>query len=187
MFLGISMTELTKQIEHDIWEWLKNYIEVEHKFYDYKFPVCPFAKAARLKGTVAVKVYESGSIKEFIQSTVTETIAGPDHDICIMIMPPRACWTLGLTKMIDKLNQEIMSQGYFIQSGAAVNTQSLYPGLFNQGNYFAVFLNQLDPVLQGHKYLLTTDYYTYWSKNHYKDVVVRRQKTYDNFLKKHKE
>jgi hypothetical protein len=179
--------ELVKQIETDIWEWLTNYIEVEHKFYDYKFPVCPFAKAARLKGEVAVKVYESGNIKQFIKSAVTETIADPEHNICIMIMPPRARWTLGLRKMIDKLNQDIMSQDYFIQMGGAVNTNSLYPGMFNQGNYFAVFLNQLNPVLQGHKYLLTTDYYSYWSKKHYRDVVIRRQETYDNYLKTHKE
>jgi len=186
MFLGMQMKELFKNIEHDIWEWLKNYIEVEHKFYDYKFPVCPFAKAARLKGTVLVKVYNARNIKEFIQSSVRETIADKEHNIYIMIMPPRTRWTLGLRKMINALNKEIMSQGYFIQMGNAVNTNSLYPGWFNQGNYFAVFLNQLEPVLDGNRYLITTDYYSYWSKKHYKDVVIRRQETYDNFFKKHK-
>jgi hypothetical protein len=185
MFSGIPMVELTKKIEKDIWEWLENYIEVEHKFYDYKFPVCPFARSARLKGIVTVKAYESGNVKKFIQSTVEATIKDPDHNICVMIMPPRARWSLGLRQMIDRLNEEIMSQGYFIQMGAAVNTSSLYPGWFNKGNYFAVFLNQLDPVLEGHKYLLTTDYYTYWSKKHYADVVGRRQKTYDDYLKTH--
>jgi hypothetical protein len=178
--------QLVEKIEHDIWEWLKNYIEVEHKFYDYKFSVCPFAKAARLKGDVTVKIYSSGSIKEFIKSTVTQTIADPDHSICVMIMPPRARWTFKLRKMISKLNQEIMSQGYFIQMGAAVNTASLYTGWLNQGPYFAVFLNQLKPVLDGHNYLLTTDYYSYWSRKHYKDVVIRRQKTYEAYLKNHK-
>jgi hypothetical protein len=88
--------------------------------------------------------------------------------------------------MINALNKEIMSQGYFIQMGNAVNTNSLYPGWFNQGNYFAVFLNQLEPVLDGNRYLITTDYYSYWSTKHYKDVVIRRQETYDNFFKKHK-
>jgi hypothetical protein len=153
MFLGIKMIELVKKIEHDIWEWLKNYIEVEHKFYDYKFPVCPFAKAARLKGIVTVKAYKSGNVKEFIQSNVKETLVDPAHNICIMILPPRARWALGLRKMVDNLNKELMLQGYFIQMGNAVNTSSLYPGWFNQGNYFAVFLNQLNPVLDGHKYL----------------------------------
>ncbi len=183
MFSGIHIMELVNQIEQDIWTWLTDYIEVEHKFYDYKFPVCPYARAARIKGTVSVKVYQSGSIKEFVKSTVAETIADPKHNICIIIMPPRARWTLGLRTMIDNLNKEIMGQDYFIQIGNAVNTNSLYPGLFNKGNYFAVFLNQLTPVLEGYKYLLTTDYYSYWSKKHYKDVVVSRQKTYNAFLK----
>ena len=183
MFLGIQIMELVDQIEQDIWAWLKDYIEVEHKFYDYKFPVCPYARAARLKGTVSVKAYKSGSIKEFIKSNVAATIADPDHSICVMIMPPRARWTFGLRKMIEQLNHDIMDQDYFIQMGDAVNTSSLYSGWFNQGNYFAVFLNQLTPVLEGHKYLLTTDYYSYWSKKHYNDVVIQRQKTYDAYLK----
>ena len=44
-----------------------------------------------------------------------------------------------------------------------------------------VMINKLDPVLDGHRALLKTDYYKPWSKGHYDAVVVRRQKLYDKY------
>ena len=172
---------IKSQVEKDIWKWIKDYIEIPNKFYDYKFPVCPYAKAARLKGIVTVKAWSQGSIKEFITQGVHELVADPDHEIVVLAMPPRAKWTWGIKKLVEKLNAEIISQDYFVQHGIAVKTKSLYPGLFNSGKYFVVLVNRLGPVLEAHQSLLKTDYYRPWSKKHYTAVVTRRQKLYDKY------
>jgi hypothetical protein len=168
-------------VETDIWEWIKDYIEVPNKFYDYKFPVCPYAKAARLKGVVTVKAYEQGDIKEFIAQSVRELVADPKHEIVVIAMPPRKKFTWGIKSLIENLNIEIIPQGYYSQYGVAVKTKSKYPGLFNSGKYFVVLVNKLEPVLEGHKALLKTDYYTPWSTKHYDAVVTRRQEMYDKY------
>lgn len=174
---------IKSDVERDIWDWIVNYIEVDNKFYDYKFPVCPYARSARLSGIVTVVAWEQHSVKQFIQQQVRAIVSDPDHDICVLVMPPRKKWIWGIKNLIAKLNAEVIPSGYFVQYGTAVKTKSRYPGWFNQGRYFVVFVNKLEPVLQGHQQLIRTDYYKPWSKKHYEDVVVRRQKLYETYLK----
>lgn len=172
---------ISQLVENDIWSWIKDYIEVDNKFYDYKFPPCPYAKSARQKGLVTVKGYESGNIKEFIKDHVHKLVIDPNHDIIVLAMPPRARWTWGIKRLINQLNRQVIPQGYYVQYGSAVKTSSRYPGIFNSGKYFVVLVNKLGPVLEGHKSLLKTDYYKPWSKQHYAAVVTRRQKLYDKY------
>lgn len=170
---------ISHKVEAEIWDWIKNYIEVNNKFYDYKFAVCPYAKAARQKGIVDVKGYEHGSVKEFIADNVRELVADPKLEICVLAMPPRTKWHWGMKRLIDQLNKEVIPQGYYVQYGQAVKTASIYPGMFNGGKYFVVLVNRVGPVLEGHKALLKTDYYKPWSKKHYDAVVTRRQDLID--------
>jgi hypothetical protein len=96
-------------------------------------------------------------------------------------MPPRAQFTWGISALVEQLNKEVIPKGYYVQYGTAVKTKSLYPGLFNNGRYFAVFVNKLGPVLDAHNGLLRTEYYKPWSKEHYDAVVVRRQELYEKY------
>ena len=69
----ISISKQT--IEQDVWEWIQNYIEVNHKFYNHKFPPCPYAKAARLAGLLDVSAYTSGAAIDFVYEQVDDLIA----------------------------------------------------------------------------------------------------------------
>jgi len=185
MCSSTGMTELTQQIKADIWHWIEHYIEVPNKFYDYRFPVCPFAKAARLQGIVQVRPWISGSIKDFIRQGVHQLIQDQQKEICVMVMPPRAKWRWGIPALIESINAEIIPQGAFVQFGTAIGTTSQYPGLFNQGEYFVVLVNNVDAVMEAHRALLNTDYYRPWSRGHYHDVVIRRQRLVEKYGKKH--
>jgi len=169
------------QVQAAIWDWIKNYVEVDNKFYDYKFAVCPYAKAARLKGIVDVQAWNEGSIKKFIADNIRRLVADPKLEICVLAMPPRTKWHWGIKRLINKLNQEVIPQGYYVQYGQAIKNSSIYPGLFNGGKYFVVLVNRLDPVLDGHRALLKTSYYKPWSKKHYTAVVTRRQEQYEKY------
>lgn len=172
---------INQQVENEMWDWIKNYIEVPHEFYDYKFPICPYAKSARLKGMLDVKAYNSGNFKKFITDNLRALIADEKHKICVLVMPPRTQWIFGIKRFINKLNAEFIPQGCYIQFGSAIGTNSKYPGIFNQGAYYVVFMNQINWVLDGNKELLKTDYYKNWSKKHYNSVVVRRQNLIDKY------
>ena len=175
--------EITKQVERDIQDWMINYLEQNNQFYDYKFPPCPFARAARLKGLVDVRAYGFGSVTEFINNYTKDLIEAQDFNTRILVFPPRTHWKLGLTRFIDGLNQITIPKDYYIQYGTAIQTKSCYPGWFNSGPYFIVIINKLSDVLEGHRALLNTDYYKPWSKQHYDEVVVRRQQAYEKYKK----
>lgn len=183
-----NMSDLTLQVEQDIWKWFQEYVEANHEFYDYKFPPCPYAKAARLRGSVDVVAYESGNIKQFIRTNVQNLINKTDKKITqrALIFPPRIRHTIGLKKFLHKLNVEIVPQNLYIQFGQALETKSIYPGFFNSGCYFMILINVLSEVLDGHKALIHTDYYKPWSKEHYDIVVTRRQEMYEKYGKKEK-
>jgi hypothetical protein len=167
-------------VENDIWHWITNYIEVNHKFYDYKFPPCPYAKAARIKGLVKVTAYESGNVSDFISSEVNGILADKKFNVNVMVFPTRMRWFFHVHYFIHKLNRKIISQDYYLQYGSAVKTASQYPGILNGEPYFIVILNKLSDVLDGHRSLLKTQYYTPWAKRHYDDVVGRRERMYKN-------
>lgn len=165
--------------EQDIYDWVVNYIEVNNKFYNYKFPPCPYAKAARLNGLLSIKSYNGGSVNNFIKTTVNSLLEQKTHNVCIMVFPTYVKWFYQTRHFVKKLNKNLVPKDYYIQYGMAIKTSSKYKGLFEGSPYFIVIINKLSDVLEGHKTLLNTEYYKDWSKKHYYNVVTRRQEIYD--------
>jgi hypothetical protein len=170
---------MKNQIEKDIWDWITGYVEVNHKFYDYKFPPCPYAKAARLKGLVDVCAYQSGGAIKFIEEQTFDIVNNNKYNIRVMIFPHRYKWHFRIKRFVENLNKQIISKDYYAQYGFALKTRCQYPGLFNSGPYFIVIVNKLSDVLAGHQALLNTDYYKPWAEHHYNAVVTRRQEMYE--------
>lgn len=158
-------------IEKDILDWIINYIEVNNEFYDYKFPPCPYAKSARLKNLVEIKSYTEGSYLKFVNSEISSL---DNKTIKILVFPRKCRWYYHLHFYLRRLNRKLILQDRFIQYGSALGTTSQYPGL--KGPYFIAIINKLSDVTQGHNQLLKTDYYNYWDRKHYKEVVVRRNR-----------
>jgi hypothetical protein len=171
------------QIEQDLWDWITNFIEVDHKFYNYKFPPCPYAKSARLKGLVNVTAYTTGSKIEFIDQEVKQFLDHKKYNVQIFVFPSYLRWNFYVRWKIHQLNKQLVPNDYYAQYGWAKPTQSQYPGLFSSFPYFIVIINKLSDVLDGHDSLSTTDYYDKWDKSHYKNVVVRRNNMFKKFKK----
>jgi hypothetical protein len=152
--------------EKDIWFWIENFVEKNHKFYDYKFPPCPFAKSARLKKLVSVSVYHTGSMTNFIKNKTYDLI-NSDQNVCVMAFPNRVKWYLHVHWFIRKFNKLLIPNDYYIQYGKT-------------DKFFVIIVNKLSDVLSGHQTLLSTNYYKNWDADHYKKVVVRRQHEYEN-------
>jgi hypothetical protein len=171
-------------IEQDLWSWVTNYIEVNHKFYDYKFPPCPYAKAARLKDLVNVTAWDTGSAIGFIKEQTDKLIVEQKYNVQILVFPAKFKWYYHIRWSINQLNKKIISKDFYAQYGTAIKTKSQYSGLFEGGPYFIVIINKLSDVLKGHQSLNKTNYYAPWADHHYQDVVVRRQKMYDRYKSK---
>jgi len=169
---------MKQQIEQDIWQWITEYIEVNHEFYAHKFPPCPYARGARLKGSLDVVAWTSGNTRIFI-NTQTADLLLSDKTVRVMVFPPSLRWNWLTRWHIANLNKTMIPQDYYIQYGGAVGTTSRYPGL--PGAYVIVIINQLSDVLAGHTALKSTPYYRNWSNTHYHNVVERRQDMYNRY------
>jgi len=169
-------------IEKDILDWVKNYIEVPHKFYNYQFAPCPYAKGARLKNLVDIKVYNSGNIFKFIKDNSIDLITEKKLNTRIMVFPPYFKLFFFLKWYLFYLNTKFVKQDYYIQFGSATTTKSKYTGLFIGKPYRIIIINKLSDVIDASKILEKNSYYNNWNKKHYDTVVTRREK----FFKKYK-
>jgi hypothetical protein len=139
---------------------------------------------ARLAGETNICVYTTGSIKDFIDSTLEELVAKKQYRQMLLVMPPRTKYHPGIRKFIQDQNKKLIPHDYFALSGTAVTTQSKYPGLLNSGPYFIVGVNTLSMVLPAVESLKAAGYYDRWSTQHYQDIVIQRQQLYKKYSEK---
>lgn len=171
----MSIVESTCQvIADDIWAWIRQFVMAPNKFYDYKFPPCPFAKQAVQAKTVDVLVWQNEDVRAFIRVAAVELRNHPSLTTRVMAFPPATRFTWGLNDFVEDLNVELVSDNVFLNTGIAQTSRSKFSGSNPQEPYFIVIANSLDAVLAGAKSLAKTDYYKNWPKPHYAHVVERR-------------
>jgi hypothetical protein len=168
-------------IKQDVYGWVRDYIEINHEFYNYKFPPCPFAKSARLKGLLDIQVWQKGSYYQFAEQWATDMQSNDNYTVRILVFPHRMKYHFWMKNRIAALNKKIVAKDLYAQIGSAIKTQSQYPGILEQGPYGIVIINRLSDILNGHQSLLKTDYYKPWSIEHYDAVVTRRQEIANKF------
>jgi hypothetical protein len=168
-------------IKQDVYGWVRDYIEANHEFYNYKFPPCPFARSARLKGLMDIQVWQKGSYYRFAEQSALDMQDNTDYTVRILVFPHAMKYHFWMKNRIAGLNKKIVAKDLYAQIGSAIKTQSRYPGILERGPYGIVIINRLSDILNGHQSLLKTDYYKPWSTEHYDAVVTRRQEIADKF------
>lgn len=174
--------DILEKVKTDIQSWTVNFVEASNEFYGGKFPVCPYARQARIKGETTYAIYPGGNLKQFIQNSVNLLLENDKLKQMLIVLPPRAKWIFGIDRIIHNINKRIVPLNYFAMKGSANGTTSNYPGI--GGEYQLIGLNTLDKVLEGVEYLKKKGYYKNWSKQHYNDIVVRRQEMYAKYSNK---
>lgn len=152
-------------IKQDILDWVINFIEVNHEFYNFKFPPCPYAKAARLAGLLNVTVYETGWLHTYINQNIQTIIADSKYTVTVLALPRRARYYFWLTRWLQYKNQRLVQHNLYAQLGTA---------RVNGNEYTIIIINKLDDIMNGHRSLSKTDYYSNWTTEHYNAVVTRR-------------
>ena len=169
---------LKTQVESDIWAWITGWVEADHKFYNYRFPPCPYARAARLSGLVDVHAYDGSSAGQWAQEQIDDLAEHKQYNVRVLAFPYWQRWNYALRRRIDSLNCSLVDSDYYAQYGAAVATSSCYPGLFKHRPYFVIIINKVSDVIAAQAALARTDYYDNWTDQHYHRVVTRRNRIF---------
>jgi hypothetical protein len=165
------------RIELDIWQWITEFVEKNHKFYDYRFPPCPYARQARLKGLVDVHACQGNSYL-FTHQQIADLVKHKKYNVRVLAYPYWQRWNYPLRWWITWRNRSLVDDDYYAQFGAAVSTTSKYPGLFKNKPYFIVIINKVSDVIAAQESLARTDYYKNWTDTHYHNVVVKRDRVF---------
>lgn len=171
------------EINQDIWNWFDEFVTVPNEFYDNKFPPCPYARAALMRETVDVAVWESGDVRGFIRQQAMDMRDSPKLTTRVMAFPPRTQYAWGISEFVETLNAEMIPDNVFLNTGIAKTTVSRYPGSSDKP-YFIVVANSLDAVLKGAKSLEKSNYYKDWPTSHYEIVVERRARLAQRYQRK---
>jgi hypothetical protein len=168
---------LAQQVTADIWAWIKNFVEQNHRFYDHRFPPCPYARAARLQGLVDVHAC-TGNAYKWTHTQIDNLVANKQYHVRVLAFPYWQRWNYLLRWSITRRNSSLVRSDYYAQFGAAVSTHSVYPGVFRGRPYFVVIINKVSDVVQAQASLARTDYYQNWTEQHYHNVVVKRSRVF---------
>ena len=94
---------MKNKIETDIKNWLINYVEINHEFYNYKFPPCPYARDARINVKVDICAWNHENIKSFITSQTQDLMNDKKFTVKIMVFPAKMRWYFHIHYFIKKL------------------------------------------------------------------------------------
>lgn len=156
--------------KEDILAWVKEFIEVNHEFYNYKFPPCPYAKSARLAGLLNIVACEDSSISDFVHDNIRDIIVDSKYTVTILVLPDRARYYFWIRWWLQYLNRRLVAADCYAQYGVA---------RIKDREYRIIIVNRLSDIIDGHESLIKTDYYKNWTAQHYNAVVTRRQKIMD--------
>ncbi len=101
-------SDVLQKVKTDIESWTINFVEASNDFYGGKFPVCPYARQARVKGETTYAIYPGGNFKQFIIESINQLLADNKLKQMLIVMPPRAKWIFGIDRLINNINKRII-------------------------------------------------------------------------------
>jgi len=173
--------EIINKVQLDIDLFIKNFVEKSIKGYSPKFPVCPFAKKARLDGESVVQIYSGGDYRKFIIKNLEWLCDHDTYGVMLQVFPPRIRFSPGIFEFIRDTNRWTIPKDFFSLHGRTPNTLSSYPGFFNSSEYFIIGTNKLSKVIPAVDKLFELGYYDAptWTQEHLETVVYNRLKQYE--------
>lgn len=170
------------QVGKDIDNFILNFVEASNiEGYSDKFPVCPYAKKARLDGESLVNIYSGGSVENFVVDNLSLLCDSSKYKVMLQIFPPRVRIFSNIDKIVNETNKWTIPKDYFSLLGRTPNIYSSYPGIFNSGEYLVIGTNKLSRVLPAVDKLSEMGYYDAptWTDHHLNAVVHNRLRQYN--------
>ena len=117
------------------------------------------------KNRIKIVEHTTGGIKNFIKEQCDDLISENQSKIKVLVLDYKIRWYFHIHWFIKKLNNLLSKHNYYAQYGVTVGLDKLY---------FIVIINVLSDLNTAHLSLANTEYYKFWDKKHYTDVVLRR-------------
>jgi hypothetical protein len=175
--------EMGEVEKNQFFDWLRQFVEVPSSF-TAGLPVCPFAKEARTKQSIAFhRITEPSGFIEELEILISEFLANPEKifvaaSSAIEILKPNL-----VRSAVHELREKYFSSNVWLlydhpQCREPMDSQHQ----FNHGKLVLFFVQPLSKLVEAANALKTTDYYSKWSPEYYREVVEVREEYYRRYI-----
>jgi len=162
-----------RTITEDILSWAIEHIEPKRG----KFPICPYAKQARLNNEI--KIVEVEKAENFLKEVITEAGGLHENRLKLIIL---ACSDMEMTPdtlhdYIHALNHiYVPLNTYLMPSYPEEEDEGFMEGDWQPENeFFMVLIQPFKELEDASAALAKIGYYNNWSQEYYSDTVLKRQ------------
>lgn len=162
--------------EAHINDWIENFLSVPTETFN-NLPPCPFAKQAMIDKKI-----------KCVELTNTFGLSMPDYFICelenfsyhwpkskeviILGCQPDKITSKELSIAVSHANDQFLhDRGYIALEDHPNEVEEVQDVILNNKKYAVVFLQNMEKLNTARKALHKQDYYKYWTKEYYEDVV----------------
>ena len=162
-----------RTVEEDIISWAVDHIEKKGD----KFPICPYAKQARLNKQVKIVIVDKSD--DFLEEVCNEAGVLFEQGLKLIIL---ACSDMKMTA--DDLNNHIHALNhvyvplntYLMASYPEDEQEEFMEGDWEPDNeFFMVLIQPFKELEDASAHLEKIGYYNNWSQEYYADTVLKRQ------------
>ena len=149
-----------QQLEQDIMAWSERFLEVPHPSLG-DWPPCPYARAARMRGTVGTFVGTDVDLD--VQQRATQGLE--NWEVCIYAYDP-AVWTYPFfSSMVDAANQRWLLPLDMIALEDHPGDPEIVNGVtMNQGTYALVMIQSLSDLDRRARAMAQKGFYASWDE-----------------------
>jgi hypothetical protein len=150
-----------EQVTHDITAWIQNFVEAPHPALA-GWPPCPYARQARLQGTVSIQLGTDPEqdLKQFATAGMGNT------EVAVLVYDP-VQWPLARFRLswIAALPQT-RSAGLYILEDHPDESETVNGVPMNQGTYAILFVQSKSKLESAARQLASKGYYHGWSREY---------------------
>jgi hypothetical protein len=158
------------QVQQDITEWIKNFVETPHPLLN-GWPPCPYARQARMQGTVDIRVgtVPSQDLQEFADQGMGL------YEVVALVYDPVE-WSLTQFRLdwISKI-PNIRAAGLYVLEDHPEEPETVNGVVMNQGQYAILFVQSRDKLESAARQLANKGYYHDWDREYLTDLFEGRE------------
>ena len=170
-----------KTITEDIFTWSEKFVEVDNKALG-GWPLCPYAKQARLKDQV--KVVEVADSKDFLDIVIQQarTIKEQHKKLIIVASDDFDLEAYELGCYVDALNHIFVPDDRYLMAFHPFDDSEEVEFLKEDENdyvyeneFYMVLIQPYSELEEASEHLAKQGYYEGWEEEYYQDTVLKRQ------------
>jgi len=150
-----------QQVTQDITHWIKTFVETPHPALD-GWPPCPYARQARIQGTVDIRVGTDPSqdLQQFVDTGMGQ------FEVVVLVYDAEA-WPLSEFRLnwISRL-PDTRAAGLYILEDHPAEPETVNGVAMNQGAYAILFVQSRDKLEAAARQLAAKGYYHGWSRDY---------------------